>query len=102
MVKPGLSSLIEDHALESVPPGERENWLKISEHCGADHHAGDHFSRSGVFRRRRQIALLDGIVSFIGSARLALARVTVETGFSNTLITRRHGLRHLPCLDYFT
>ncbi len=30
MVEPRLSAIIEDHALEPVPDGERENWIKIS------------------------------------------------------------------------
>lgn len=96
MVKPGLSSIMEDHALESVPTGERENWLKIAWNT-----VGLittlvilFFGALVCFVAGVKIALLAGIVAFsIGSALgLALARVTVETGFSNTLITRKYGL----------
>ena len=96
MIKPGLSAIMEDHALESVPPGERENWLKIAWNTvGLITTLVIMFFGAVVcFVAGVKIALLAGIVSFsIGSVlALALARVTVETGCSNTLITRRHGL----------
>jgi cytosine permease len=91
-----LSSLIEDHALESVPQGERENWLKISWNT-----VGlittlviMFFGALVCFVAGVKIALLAGAVAFvIGSGLgLALARVAVETGLSNTLITRSYGL----------
>ncbi len=96
MAKPSLSSLIEDHALESVPAGERENWLKITWNTvGLITTLVIMFFGAVVcFVAGVKIALLAGIVSFsIGSALgLALARVSVETGCSNTLITRKYGL----------
>lgn len=96
MIKPGLSAIMEDHALESVPPGERENWLKIAWNTvGLITTLVIMFFGAVVcFVAGVKIALLAGIVSFcIGSVlALALARVTVETGLSNTLITRKHGL----------
>jgi cytosine permease len=96
MVKPGLSAIMEDHALESVPPGERENWLKIAWNTvGLITTLVIMFFGAVVcFVAGVKIALLAGTVSFaIGSVLgLALARVTVETGLSNTLITRKHGL----------
>jgi cytosine permease len=96
MTKITLSSLMEDHALESVPAGERENWLKIAWNTvGLITTLVIMFFGAVVcFVAGVKIALLAGIVSFfIGSVLgLALARVTVETGLSNTLITREHGL----------
>ena len=96
MIKQSLSSIMEDHALESVPPGERENWLKITWNTvGLITTLVIMFFGAVVcFVAGVKIALLAGMVSFsIGSALgLALARVTVETGFSNTLITRKYGL----------
>jgi cytosine permease len=96
MIKPSLSAIMEDHALESVPPGERENWLKIAWNTvGLITTLVIMFFGAVVcFVAGVKIALLAGIVSFsIGSLLgLALARVTVETGLSNTLITRKHGL----------
>ena len=96
MVKPGLSEIMEDHALESVPPGERENWLKIAWNTvGLITTLVIMFFGAVVcFVAGVKIALLAGIVSFsIGSLLgIALARVTVETGLSNTLITRKYGL----------
>jgi len=96
MIKPGLSEIMEDHALESVPPGERENWLKIAWNTvGLITTLVIMFFGAVVcFVAGVKIALLAGIVSFsIGSLLgIALARVTVETGLSNTLITRKYGL----------
>jgi cytosine permease len=96
MVKPGLSAIMEDHALESVPPGERENWLKIAWNTvGLITTLVIMFFGAVVcFVAGVKIALFAGVVSFaLGSALgLALARVTVESGMSNTLITREHGL----------
>lgn len=96
MARSSLISAIEDHALERVPDAQRENWLAISWNT-----AGlvttlviMFFGALVCFVAGSRIALLAGIVSFgIGSALAwPLARITWETGFSNTLITRRYGL----------
>jgi len=96
MVAPDLSTTMEDHALERVPDSERENWLQISWNT-----AGLvttlvilFFGAVVCFVAGVKIALAAGLVSFaIGSSLgWALARVAFETGFSNTLITRKYGL----------
>ncbi|MFB3077049.1 MAG: hypothetical protein ACE1Y4_03490, partial [Lysobacterales bacterium] len=96
MVEPRLSAIIEDHALEPVPDGERENWIKISWNTvGLITTLVIMFFGAVVcFVAGVKIALLAGTVSFvIGSALAwALARISVETGLSSTLITRRYGL----------
>ena len=96
MVGEQLSKIIEDHALERVPDGERENWLKITWNTvGLITTLVIMFFGAVVcFVAGVKIALLAGIFSFaIGTVLCwALARITVETGFSNTLITRRYGL----------
>lgn len=96
MVEPRLSAIIEDHALERVPDGERENWVKISWNTvGLITTLVIMFFGAVVcFVAGVKIALLAGTVSFvIGSALAwALARISVETGLSSTLITRRYGL----------
>ena len=87
---------MEDHALERVPDGERETWLKITWNTvGLVTTLVIMFFGAVVcFVAGVKIALLAGIISFsIGSALgWALARITVETGLSNTLITRKYGL----------
>ena len=87
---------MEDHALERVPDGEREDWLKISWNTvGLVTTLVIMFFGAVVcFVAGVRIALLAGIVSFsIGSTLgWALARISVETGFSSTLITRKYGL----------
>ena len=87
---------MEDHALERVPDGERENWLKITWNTvGLVTTLVIMFFGAVVcFVAGVKIALLAGIISFsIGSTLgWALARISVETGLSNTLITRRYGL----------
>lgn len=96
MLNQDLSATMEDHALERVPDGERENWLQIT------------WSTAGLvttlvilffgavvcFVAGIKIALAAGFVSFaIGSSLgWALARIACETGYSNTLITRKYGL----------
>lgn len=96
MVGVNLSTIIEDHALERVPDSERENWLKISWNTvGLVTTLVIMFFGAVVcFVAGVKIALLAGIVSFsIGSTLgWAMARITVETGLSNTLITRKYGL----------
>jgi len=96
MVDENLSKIIEDHALERVPDGERENWLKITWNTvGLITTLVIMFFGAVVcFVAGVRIALLAGTVSFaIGSVLCwALARITVETGFSNTLLTRKYGL----------
>lgn len=96
MIGGSLGSKIEDHALERVPDGERETWLKISWNTvGLVTTLVIMFFGAVVcFVAGVRIALLAGILSFsIGSALgWALARITVETGLSNTLITRKYGL----------
>jgi cytosine permease len=96
MVASNLSTTMEDHALERVPDGERENWLQITWNT-----AGLvttlvilFFGAVVCFVAGVKIALAAGVVSFaIGSSLgWALARVAFETGFSNTLITRKYGL----------
>jgi len=91
-----LGKLIEDHALERVPDGERENWLKISWNT-----VGlcttlviMFFGALVCFVAGVKIALLAGLVSFAigGTLGWCMARVAVETGFSSTLITRKYGL----------
>ena len=87
---------MEDHALERVPDSERENWLKISWNTvGLVTTLVIMFFGAVVcFVAGVKIALLAGIVSFSIGSMLgwALARISVETGFSNTLITRKYGL----------
>ena len=87
---------MEDHALERVPEGERENWLKISWNTvGLVTTLVILFFGAVVcFVAGVKIALLAGAVSFaIGSSLgWAIARVAVETGYSSTLITRQYGL----------
>ncbi|HLF29456.1 MAG TPA: cytosine permease [Xanthomonadales bacterium] len=96
MAPSDLGSLIEDHALERVPDGERENWLKIAWNTvGLITTLVIMFFGAVVcFVAGVKIALLAGLVSFgIGSTLgWALAGITVETGLSNTLITRQYGL----------
>ena len=96
MARADLGTLIEDHALERVPDGERENWLKIAWNTvGLITTLVILFFGAVVcFVAGVKIALLAGLVSFgLGSTLgWALARVTVETGYSNTLITRQYGL----------
>ena len=96
MVADNLSTIMEDHALERVPDSERENWLKITWNTvGLVTTLVIMFFGAVVcFVAGVKIALLAGIVSFsIGSLLgWALARITVETGLSNTLITRKYGL----------
>lgn len=96
MGRSDLGRILEDHALERVPDGEREGWLKISWNT-----VGLittlvilFFGALVCFVAGVKIALLAGIVSFaLGSCLgLALARIAVETGYSNTLITRKYGL----------
>lgn len=96
MATTDLRATIEDHALERVPDGERENWLKITWNT-----AGlvttlviMFFGAVVCFVAGVKVALLAGIASFaIGSTLgLLLARVAYDTGYSNTLITRRYGL----------
>lgn len=96
MPRSGLISVIEDHALERVPDAERDNWLAISWNT-----AGLvttlvilFFGALVCFVAGTRIALAAGIVSFGVGTTLGwlLARITHETGFSNTLITRRYGL----------
>lgn len=96
MTRPDIGSLIEDHALERVPEGERENWLAISWNTvGLITTLVIMFFGAVVcFVSGVRLAVLAGIVSFLigGSLSWALARIAVDTGFSNTLITRRYGL----------
>ncbi|MCL4722009.1 MAG: purine-cytosine permease-like transporter, partial [Gammaproteobacteria bacterium] len=96
MARESLGSLIEDHALERVPGGERESWLRIAWNT-----VGlittlviMFFGAVACFVAGVRIALLAGLAAFgIGSALgWALARVAVETGLSNTMITRQYGL----------
>lgn len=91
-----LSKIIEDHALERVPDGERENWLKISWNTvGLITTLVIMFFGAVVcFVAGVKIALLAGLVSFFIGSTLGwcIARVAVETGFSSTLITRQYGL----------
>jgi len=96
MKETNLGKIMEDHALERVPDGERENWLKISWNTvGLITTLVIMFFGAVVcFVAGVKIALLAGLVSFsIGSALgWCIARVAVETGFSSTLITRQYGL----------
>jgi cytosine permease len=91
-----LSAMMEDHALERVPDGERENWLKISWNTvGLVTTLVIMFFGAVVcFVAGVKIALFAGIVSFSIGSMLgwAMARIAVETGFSSTLITRKYGL----------
>lgn len=96
MRRSDLGTVIEDHALERVPDGERESWLVISWNT-----VGlittlviMFFGALVCFVAGVPLALLAGAVAFIVGSSLAwaLARITVETGYSNTLITRRYGL----------
>ena len=96
MVTQDLATTMEDHALERVPDAERENWLQLTWNT-----AGLvttlvilFFGAVVCFVAGVKIALAAGIVSFaIGSSLgWALARIAYETGYSNTLITRKYGL----------
>jgi len=96
MSRADLIATIEDHALERVPPAEREDWLALTWNT-----AGlittlviMFFGALVCFVAGTRIALLAGVVSFAIGTTLAwlLARVTFETGCSNTMITRAHGL----------
>ena len=96
MVTQDLATTMEDHALERVPDSERENWLQITWNT-----AGLvttlvilFFGAVVCFVAGIKIALAAGVVSFaIGSSLgWAMARIAYETGYSNTLITRRYGL----------
>ncbi|HZD52508.1 MAG TPA: cytosine permease [Woeseiaceae bacterium] len=96
MDRSALGSVIEDHALERVPDGQRENWLAIAWNT-----VGLittlvilFFGALVCFVAGVPIALLAGALAFlVGSAlAFALARIAVETGYSNTLITRKYGL----------
>ena len=87
---------MEDHALERVPDGERENWLQITWNT-----AGLvttlvilFFGAVVCFVAGVKIALTAGVVSFSIGTCLGwlLARIAYETGYSNTLITRKYGL----------
>jgi len=84
MVEPRLSAIIEDHALERVPDGERENWVKISWNTvGLITTLVIMFFGAVVcFVAGVKIALLAGTVSFvIGSALAwALALNTADFG----------------------
>lgn len=96
MTRSDIGSIIEDHALERVPNGERESWLAISWNTlGLITTLVIMFFGAVVcFVAGIKLAVLAGIVSFVigGSLGWALARIAVDTGFSNTLITRRFGL----------
>jgi len=96
MVETRLSTIIEDHALERVPDGERESWLKITWNTvGLITTLVIMFFGAVVcFVAGVKIALLAGTVSFLAGSALAwaLARIAVESGFSSTLITRQYGL----------
>jgi cytosine permease len=91
-----LGQIIEDHALERVPDGERANWLKISWNTvGLITTLVIMFFGAVVcFVAGIKIALLAGLVSFAIGSTLGwcIARVAVETGFSSTMITRIYGL----------
>jgi len=96
MIGGALGLKIEDHALERVPDGERESWLKIAWNTvGLVTTLVIMFFGAVVcFVAGVRIALLAGVISFsIGSAfGWAMARIAVESGLSNTLITRKYGL----------
>ncbi len=96
MIGGSLGTKMEDHALERVPDGVRETWLKITWNTvGLVTTLVIMFFGAVVcFVAGVKIALLAGIISFSVGSTLgwALARITVETGLSNTLITRKYGL----------
>ena len=96
MVTHDLARTMEDHALERVPDVERENWLQITWNTAglATTLVILFFGAVVCFVAGVKIALAAGFVSFaIGSGLAwALARVAYETGYSNTLITRKYGL----------
>ncbi len=96
MLKENLLQTMEDHALESVPEEHRKGWLKITWNT-----AGLvttlvmlFFGALVCFVAGVKIAFAAGLTAFaIGNAiGWMIARVTYETGMSNTLITRYHGL----------
>lgn len=93
---PDIAELIEDHALERVPDDQRENWLAISWSTTGlvTSIAILFFGALVCFVAGVKIALLAGIASFVigSSIGWAIARVAYNTGLSNTLITRQHGL----------
>ncbi|WP_454874674.1 hypothetical protein [Paraburkholderia xenovorans] len=90
-----LGSIIENHALESVPMSQRRGWAALS------------FSTAGITTTLVQL-FLGGLATFVAGFRIALAagvRVTVigtllgwatghvayRTGLSSTVLARRHG-----------
>ena len=87
---------MEDHALERVPDEERKNWLAISWNTTGlvTSIAILFFGALVCFVAGVKIALLAGITSFVVGSGIgwAIAAVAYETGCSNTLITRQHGL----------
>lgn len=91
-----LASVMEDHALESVPAAERKSWMQLSWNT-----AGLvttlvilFFGALVCFVAGTRIALLAGLASFTVGTGIgwAIARVAYSTGYSNTLITRKFGL----------
>ncbi len=87
---------MEDHALERVPGTKREGWLQIAWNTVglATTLVILFFGALVCFVAGVKIALAAGFVSFLigSSIGWAIARIAYQTGFSNTLITRRYGL----------
>ena len=96
MVAPNLITTMEDHALERVPGSERENWLQISWNTAGlvTTLVTLFFGSLACFVAGVKIALAAGVAAFVIGSSLgwAMARIAYETGYSNTLITRKYGL----------
>ncbi|RKP43922.1 purine-cytosine permease family protein [Pararobbsia silviterrae] len=95
MAKNEISSVIEDHALESVPQSQRKGWAALS------------FSTAGITTTLVQL-FFGGLATFVAGFRIALfagivvtvigtllgwatGHVAFRTGLSSTVLARRYG-----------
>lgn len=91
-----LKSKMDDHSLDAVPEEDRKNWLNLTWNT-----AGIvttlvilFFGALVCFVAGVKIALISGVIACVFGTLIGfgLSRIAVETGYSNTLITRQHGL----------
>lgn len=90
-----LSTQMEDHALESVPEGARQGWVKLS------------WNTAGIVTTLVQM-FIGALISFVAGLKIALlagafvtivgsllgwgvGHVAYRTGLSSTVLTRKHG-----------
>ena len=96
MSQRSIEARIEDHALERVPDDERKSWLAISWNTTGlvTSIAILFFGALVCYVAGVKIAMAAGLTSFVIGTSIgwAIARVAYATGYSNTLITRVHGL----------